>query len=160
MNGPPDTLQRCVRRMRMRAGLNAPPCDYVRGREVECTAPPLERPCWAPRPRARLKARPVWRSPRLGSSWIKDGSLEGQERWEAPRLHTEDKQMLAETGRKEKDDWRKERSSFKTAKTSIYQLFNKNSYSVRRVRTTDDVVLYGSHIYAKSMCGKHRATCS
>lgn len=116
MNGPPDTLQRCVRRMRMRAGLNAPPCDYVRGREVECTAPPLERPCWAPRPGARLKARPVWRSPRLGSSWIKDGSLEGQERWEAPRLHAEDKQMLAETGRKEKDDWRKERSSFKTAK--------------------------------------------
>lgn len=42
------------------------------GAGVESRAP-QERPCWASKPGARLKARPVWRSPWLGSSWIKDG---------------------------------------------------------------------------------------
>lgn len=111
-------------------GLNSPPCDYVRGREVECTAPPLERPCRAPRPGARLKARPVWRSPRLGSSWIKDGSLEGQERWEAPATPRR-RQTDASRDRKERKKMTDGKKRVKTTQISIYQLFNKNYYSVR-----------------------------
>lgn len=81
MNGPPDTalcvfcpLNVCC--MLMWEGFYATECMWKcafgwGGAGVESRAP-QERPCWASKPGARLKARPVWRSPWLGSSWIKD----------------------------------------------------------------------------------------
>lgn len=39
----------------------------------------------------------------LNKRWEGSVSLEGQERWEAPRLSAEDKQMLAETEKKKQE---------------------------------------------------------
>ena len=64
------------------------------------------------------------------------------------QLHAEDKQMLAETRRKEKRRLR-ERRELRRPKSPFI------SCLTRIITLLDEVVLYGRHIYIKSMCGKH-----
>lgn len=56
----------------------------------------------------------------LNKRWEGSVSLEGQERWEAPRLNAEDKQMLAETEKK----GRKVRRMTEGQKKNFYLLYN------------------------------------
>lgn len=72
--GRPCGYRRRVFCMLMWAGVRTSLCRLLCGGAAAESRTSLERPCRVSKPRACLKARAVWRSPQLGSSWIKDGS--------------------------------------------------------------------------------------
>lgn len=72
--GRPCGYGRRVFRMLIRASSVALRVGFCCGGAAAESRTSLERPCWVSKPGAGLKARTVWRSPQLGSSWIKDGS--------------------------------------------------------------------------------------
>lgn len=112
MNGPPDTpLCACFFSssvccmlmwkgfMRRAVNVCGSVCGSWGGAQSSTREALLSVEAWgSPEGTARLEEPSA--AQQLNKRWEGSVSLEGQERWEAPRLHAEDKQMLAETGKK------------------------------------------------------------